>query len=233
MIRNIVRATLAVVVLAVLTGLVYPLVMTGFAQIALAGKANGSIVKVDGKAVGSSMIGQAWKGAAVVLRPAIGHRQRRLHLEREQPGPVVPGTGRRDQGTGQGDHLGGGSVPLRPHHGADPGRPADGLVERPRPGHHPRGRGVPGPPDRRGPSPPAVHGDGADPRSHDQRDARLPRAAAGERPRAEPGPAGGRRGSDRPGLHAAAAGVRARRARPDRRDGACPGKRSNREARSS
>ena len=62
MIRNIVRATLAVVVLAVLTGLVYPLVMTGFAQIALAGKANGSIVKVDGKAVGSSMIGQAWKG---------------------------------------------------------------------------------------------------------------------------------------------------------------------------
>jgi potassium-transporting ATPase KdpC subunit len=62
MIRNIVRATLAVVVLGVLTGLVYPLVMTGVAQIAFAGKADGSIVKVNGKAVGSSMIGQGWKG---------------------------------------------------------------------------------------------------------------------------------------------------------------------------
>jgi K+-transporting ATPase ATPase C chain len=62
MIRNITRATLAVVVLAVLTGLVYPLVMTGFAQIALPGKADGSIVEVRGKAVGSSMIGQQWKG---------------------------------------------------------------------------------------------------------------------------------------------------------------------------
>jgi potassium-transporting ATPase KdpC subunit len=62
MIRNITRATLAVVVLAVLTGLVYPLVLTGFAQIAVARKADGSIVKVDGKAVGSWMIGQQWKG---------------------------------------------------------------------------------------------------------------------------------------------------------------------------
>lgn len=63
MIRNIVRAVVAVVVLGVLTGLVYPLVMTGIAQVAFAGKADGSIVKADGRAVGSSMIGQKWEGA--------------------------------------------------------------------------------------------------------------------------------------------------------------------------
>jgi K+-transporting ATPase ATPase C chain len=62
MIRSIVRATLAVVVLAVLTGLVYPLVMTGVAQVAFSGKADGSIVQVHGKRVGSSMIGQEWTG---------------------------------------------------------------------------------------------------------------------------------------------------------------------------
>jgi K+-transporting ATPase ATPase C chain len=62
MIRNIARATLAVVVLAVLTGLVYPLAMTGIAQVAFAGKADGSIVTVDGSAVGSSLIGQQWTG---------------------------------------------------------------------------------------------------------------------------------------------------------------------------
>jgi K+-transporting ATPase ATPase C chain len=62
-IRNAVRALVATVVLAVITGLVYPLVMTGFAQLAFHGKANGSLVDVDGKTVGSSLIGQQWAGA--------------------------------------------------------------------------------------------------------------------------------------------------------------------------
>jgi K+-transporting ATPase ATPase C chain len=62
MIRTITRATLAVVVLAVLTGLVYPLVMTGVAQVAFRHTADGSIVAVSGRPVGSSLIGQEWKG---------------------------------------------------------------------------------------------------------------------------------------------------------------------------
>lgn len=60
--RSVIRATLAVVVLAVLTGLVYPLAMTGVAQMALRGRADGSIVTVNATPVGSSLIGQAWKG---------------------------------------------------------------------------------------------------------------------------------------------------------------------------
>jgi K+-transporting ATPase ATPase C chain len=56
------RALRAVVVLALLTGLAYPLVMTGIAQLTMSGKADGSLIQVDGKVVGSSSIGQLWQG---------------------------------------------------------------------------------------------------------------------------------------------------------------------------
>ena len=49
-------------VFAVLTGLAYPLFMTGFAQVAFKNKANGSIVKQDGITVGSELIGQSFTG---------------------------------------------------------------------------------------------------------------------------------------------------------------------------
>jgi K+-transporting ATPase ATPase C chain len=61
-IRIAVRATIAIVVLTVLTGLVYPAVMTGVAQIAFKDRADGSLVEVGGTFVGSSLIGQQWKG---------------------------------------------------------------------------------------------------------------------------------------------------------------------------
>jgi potassium-transporting ATPase KdpC subunit len=61
-IKTVVRATLAVIVLAVLTGLVYPLVMTGIGQVAFGRQADGSLVEVNGRTVGSTLIGQAWKG---------------------------------------------------------------------------------------------------------------------------------------------------------------------------
>jgi K+-transporting ATPase ATPase C chain len=56
------RALRAVVVLALLTGLAYPLVMTGIAQLTMSRKADGSLIQVDGKVVGSSSIGQLWQG---------------------------------------------------------------------------------------------------------------------------------------------------------------------------
>jgi len=62
-IRNAVRALIATLVLAVITGLVYPLVMTGFAQIAFHGHANGSVIHADGREVGSALIGQLWTGS--------------------------------------------------------------------------------------------------------------------------------------------------------------------------
>jgi potassium-transporting ATPase KdpC subunit len=61
-IRNALRALIATLVLALITGLLYPLVMTGFAQAVFKGKADGSLVKVNGRAVGSTLIGQQWSG---------------------------------------------------------------------------------------------------------------------------------------------------------------------------
>lgn len=56
--RQLAPAFVAVVVLTVLTGVVYPLAVTAVAQVAFHDKANGSILKVDGVAVGSKLIGQ-------------------------------------------------------------------------------------------------------------------------------------------------------------------------------
>jgi potassium-transporting ATPase KdpC subunit len=58
--RQLITALIVVVVMTVGLGLVYPLVVTGFAQVAFPNKANDSIVKVDGKAVGSSLLGQGF-----------------------------------------------------------------------------------------------------------------------------------------------------------------------------
>jgi K+-transporting ATPase ATPase C chain len=61
-IRTIVRAVVATLLLAALTGLAYPLVMTAVAQAAFSDQADGSLVEVDGQPVGSSLIGQQWDG---------------------------------------------------------------------------------------------------------------------------------------------------------------------------
>jgi K+-transporting ATPase ATPase C chain len=56
--RDTITAVIAVIVFAILTGLVYPLVITGVSQVAFPGDANGQKVYVDGKLVGSKIIGQ-------------------------------------------------------------------------------------------------------------------------------------------------------------------------------
>jgi potassium-transporting ATPase KdpC subunit len=59
--RDIVGSVVAIVVLTIGFGLVYPLAMTGLAQVTFKDQANGSQVKRDGKVVGSSLIGQDFR----------------------------------------------------------------------------------------------------------------------------------------------------------------------------
>jgi len=64
MLKQIFPAIRATLVLAVLTGLLFPLAITGIAQVAFPAQANGSLIRSgDGKIIGSSLIGQPFSKA--------------------------------------------------------------------------------------------------------------------------------------------------------------------------
>jgi K+-transporting ATPase ATPase C chain len=87
-------AVLMMLVMTILTGLIYPAVMTAFSQVVFPQQANGSLLTVDGQVVGSTLIGQNF------AKPAYFH-----------PRPSSAGSGYDPTATG-GSNLGATSAKL-------------------------------------------------------------------------------------------------------------------------
>ena len=62
--KNLITAVLMTVATTILLGLVYPLLVTGMAQVIFPKQANGQLIQQDGRTVGSRIIGQGFSGPA-------------------------------------------------------------------------------------------------------------------------------------------------------------------------
>ena len=159
--KDLITATIAIVFLTLLLGVAYPLLTTGVSQVLFPNASNGSKIEVDGKVVGSKLIGQDFRGLPRYFqgRPSVTEYSADVtyfnNLGPEQQGTVRI-LRRRTEG------LPGARAPLRPrpdrrrrarrrgHHLGLRRRPPDLRGQRPHPGAP--GRGGPRPAARRGSS---------------------------------------------------------------------------------
>jgi K+-transporting ATPase ATPase C chain len=108
MLKTILQATRATIVIALLTGIIFPLVVTGLAQVLFPNQANGSLIRnANGQVIGSSLIGQQFSKAQYF-----------------HPRPSAAGTGYAGEASA-GSNLGPTSAKLFEGLPDDPKTPAD------------------------------------------------------------------------------------------------------------
>jgi potassium-transporting ATPase KdpC subunit len=62
--KSVIVAAKMILFFTLLCGLIYPLMITGLAQVFFPGKANGSLIQKEGKVIGSELIGQLFRDSA-------------------------------------------------------------------------------------------------------------------------------------------------------------------------
>jgi K+-transporting ATPase ATPase C chain len=110
--KNLITAVLMTVATTILLGIIYPLVVTGLAQVMFPKQANGQLIRKDGKIVGSSIIGQGFSGAGYFhSRPSsAGNGYDAANSNGSQFGPTnqkLIDRVKGDVATAQADHPGG------------------------------------------------------------------------------------------------------------------------------
>ncbi|MGK4579490.1 potassium-transporting ATPase subunit KdpC [Kitasatospora sp. HPMI-4] len=104
LIRLHLAALRLLLVFTVVCGLAYPLLITGFAQLALDRQANGSLLRRDGRVVGSGLLGQNFE--LPKLNPADPKERARPDPRWFQPRPSAAGSGGYDPTASGASNLG-------------------------------------------------------------------------------------------------------------------------------
>jgi len=109
--KNLITSVLMTIVTTLLLGIIYPLVVTGLAQLFFKDKANGQLIVQNGKIIGSRIIGQAFVGPSYFhSRPsAAGSGYDATNSNGSQLGPTnqhLIDRVKADVATNQADHPG-------------------------------------------------------------------------------------------------------------------------------